>query len=102
GTERDGVAHHDVLPGLPALTQLFQCLLEDLEVRDRVEADVVALELGGVDLEIGVIDDPTAGGDLVDMTNVARVVLALERIAEEALLVEGHEHVNLVDVRTDG
>ena len=87
---------------MPSLAKLFQRLLEDLEIRDRVEADVVALELVGVDLEVRVVDDPTAGRDLVYMPNVARVVLPLERVSEQAFLVERDEHVNLVDMRTDG
>src|SRR5205814_5592789 len=57
GTKRDGVPHHDVLSRLPSLAKLFQRLLEHLEVWDRVQADVVALDLGGINLEIRVVDD---------------------------------------------
>src|SRR5206468_1031278 len=52
GTERDSVPHHDVLPRLPSLSKLFERLLENLEIWDWIEADVVALELGRVDLEV--------------------------------------------------
>ena len=55
----------------------------------------------GVDFQVGVVDDAAAARHLVDMTGMARIVLALGSVAEEGLLVKRHQHVDLVDMGMD-
>jgi hypothetical protein len=57
--------------------------------------------LGGVDLEVGIVDDAAATGYLVDVPRVARIVLAFGGVTEEGFLVQRHQHVDFVDVRVD-
>ena len=57
--------------------------------------------MSGVDFQVGVVDDAATARHLVDMTGVAGIVLALGGVTEEGLLVQRHQHVDLVDVGMD-
>ena len=95
------VAHDDVLARLTTLPHLLEGLFQDLEEGDRVEVDVVASELSGVDFQVGVVDDAAAARHLVDMTGMAGIVLALGGVAKQGLLIQRHQHVDLVDMGMD-
>ena len=54
-----------------------------------------------VELEVSVVDDAAAWRHLVNMAGMAWIVFALGGIAEEGFLVQGDQHVDLVNVGMD-
>jgi len=67
---------------------------------DRIEAQVLALCLGGIELDLAVVDDSAAVIQLLEMAEV-RGPTAMIAVAGERLVIERDEDVGLVAIGAD-